>query len=106
MKKLGIILIIVAIIFLVALQQQGWEGFKAEPFDSTIQSTKKIGEVSKDVFDKTKETIDNFKNDENNNEGSNPINLGRPFCQEDSDCNTIQQCENNCSCIGGECFLG
>lgn len=39
---------------------------------------------------------------------SQPINLGRPTipCTIDTDCNTIERCEDNCSCIGGDCIKG
>lgn len=34
------------------------------------------------------------------------INLGKPSmpCQNNGDCNNIEKCENNCTCIGGNCF--
>lgn len=109
MSKLIIgIIIIVGIIFLVAMQQKGWEGIKAEPLDSAIQASQTIVDTGKDTYDKGKEIIDNFKNNEDSNtqDDETLTEVGRPLCLDDSSCNTLSQCstEEPCSCIGGSCY--
>lgn len=92
-----IVLVIVVLVFIVATFQNGFDGIKANPTDSAVQSTKTILDFGKDSVIKGKELIQG-------NVESNFSNFGRPLCDESSDCNTLLECSGNlCICSGGEC---
>ncbi len=109
-KLIGVVIIALAIVFLVMMQQRGWEGIKANPLESTIEASGTIADTGKDVFDKGKEIVENFKSDENNGEstsGGTLIDLGQIPCSSDSICNELLEntCEGLCVCINESCFL-
>ena len=98
-----IIVVVIVLIAIVMVVQNGWEGIRAEPFDSTIQASQTIGNKTIDAFNKGKEIINNFKNNENNN--TNLVEIGQIPCNDDSQCNQeIGICENNCICQDSICW--
>lgn len=104
MSKLIIgIIIIVGIVFLIAMQQRGWEGIKSRPLDSGIQATQTIAEKTKDTYDYGRGIYDKFKNNETNNNSLTEV--GQIPCSNDDDCNTLlDACENSCICQNDICW--
>jgi len=108
---LKIIIVIVLIIGITTWVQNGTDGIKNAPFQSTWDSTKDITEKTKDGFDKGKEIIDNFKSD-GNNEGSSEENnevlveVGQMPCSSDNQCNELleEACGGVCVCVDEICF--
>ena len=101
-KLIILAIIIVGVIFLVMMQQRGWEGTKENPLDSTIQASKTIADTGKDAFNKGKEIIENFKNDENNN--TNLVEIGQIPCLSNQDCNILDECNEDCICQDSICW--
>ena len=93
------ILIVIGVIVLLAVYQQGgWEGYKSNPADGTIESVKTIGEGIKTNFEKGKELIDK-------NNQSNLTEIGQIPCAINEDCNILTECVGSlCICEGGSCF--
>ena len=106
-KAIGIIVIIIAIIVVTAIVQQGgWNNYKSSPLQSSVDATKSIADKSKDTFDKGKEIYSKNWGDGSSGGSSGSLkNLGLPLCDTDTSCNTISECQNNCQCIQGECFI-
>jgi len=107
MNKLGVIVVIVGIVFLVSLSQDGWDGFKSNPGQSTIDSSKTIFETGKKVVDTGKNIYDNSKSGDTTapatESGSDPLSrIGQPFCSTDLDCDTLEECNESNPCICGE----
>ena|SRR3990167_8282853 len=99
----GFLVIVLGIIIIIAIfQQGGWTGFSTSPIQSSWDATKTIGEKSKDAFDKTKELIE-----DNSGTSISLKNVGLPLCQDDSDCLSLSECSSgNCICGGdGNCYL-
>ena len=96
----GILLVVLGVIVVVGLfQQGGWSGFSNAPIQSSWEASKTIGEKTMDTYQWSKDKIQN-------NDGISGLkNLGLPLCLDNSSCNTILECKDNlCSCIQGECF--
>ncbi len=95
---LNIVLVIVVIIGITTVVQHGTEGISNNPVQSTWDSTKNIGEKTKDIYDGSREIIDNFKN-----QNINGTLVG--VCQEDNDCLVFDDCLNEiCFCIAEQCY--
>ena len=94
----GILLVVLGIIVVVGLfQQGGWSGFKADPLMSSWEASKTIGEKTVDTYQWGKDKIQGTS--------SESKNLGLPLCDTNSSCNTLLECKDNlCSCIQGECY--
>ena len=108
-KGIGIILIVVAVIVIVAISQNGWDGLKSNPLDSTIQASKTIADTGKDAYDKGKEIVENFKNNEDNETTINEqlTEIGKISCTSDGMCNElISECGGDCICdtTNGICY--
>jgi len=111
MNGIGVILIVAGIIVAVALYQDGWEGIKSNPAQSTIDSSKTIFDAGKKVVGVTTDAYDNIKSkSESTTESSEEkiwTKIGQPFCSQDSDCTTLEECTNNnpCQCReNGYCY--
>lgn len=97
MNLAGILLIIIGIIIAVALYQNGFQGLKEKPLDSTIQSTKTIGEGIKYTYEQGKGLITKKETNE----------IGKIPCAINADCNLIKECQENlclCNAEKGICY--
>lgn len=95
MNGFGIFLLIIGIIAAIAWYQSGTDELKEQPIQSSWDATKTI-------YDSGKKLVKIIKSENETNES---LNYGRPFCDEDSDCNTIQECVKDlCECIEGSCY--
>jgi len=108
-KGMGIIIGIIAIIVVTAIiQQGGWNNYKGNPLQSSVDATKSIADKSKETFDKGKEIYSKNWGDgtSGGSSGSSLKNLGLPLCGTDASCNTINECGGDlCKCLSGECFI-
>jgi len=79
------ILIVLAILMLITVSQQGIEKVKTEPIRSSINTTQII-------YGYVKSTI------------SNQTEIGMIPCLTDMDCVVLEQCNGKCTCQKGSCF--
>lgn len=111
MNKYMIILIGIVIVGLVAVSQDGLEGVRANPTQSTIDSSqtiwdtgKKAVKIGQDAFDKAKGTNPSESSTESSEEKI-LTEIGQIPCATDNDCNEmISECENQCICKEESCW--
>ena len=105
MNGFGIIFIIVLIILGVAIYQNGFDGLKEEPVQSSLDSTKTIYEAGKKAVNAGKDIYDNTKSG-SSSETVTLTKIGQPFCTNDADCLTLEECsDSTCVCgEGGYCY--
>ena len=98
MKGIGFILVVLGIIVLVAIYNDGFEGFKANPLESTVDSTKKIIETGKDAV--------GFIKDNTGNTTADLVEVGKLPCATNEDCDLLEACGNSsCVCYdNGACY--
>ena len=91
------IVIVIGIIVLVGIYQKGFEGFKTNPTQSSLDATKTI-------YDKGKDTI-NYLQSKTSNSSKSLTEVGKIPCAINQDCNVLEQCANNlCTCKEGSCW--
>ena len=98
MSAIKVVLVIIGIFVLITIVQNGMDKAKSQPFQSAIDTGQSIIGTGKDVYDTGKEMVEEEEVVETNK------SLGRPKCDDDRDCDTIQQCFNNCRCENHECY--
>ena len=99
-KFIIFIIIVITIILLVAVKQEGFEGIKQNPADSAVQSTKTIYNFGKDSVGKGSEIYQIFKKEKING-------TLVEVCKEDKDCQKLQECSletDICFCIAQNCY--
>lgn len=70
------------------------DNFMDNPVDNAISSAEK-------ALDKAFEIL-NINNPLSSIDGK--TNYGKPDCVDNSSCNILGQCNDNCECISGECY--
>ena len=98
----GILLVVLGVIVVVGLfQQGGWSGFSNAPIQSSWEASKTIGEKTMDTYQWSKDKIQGTSSD-------SLKNLGLPLCKDDLSCQSLSECKiGNCTCdlSSGNCFL-
>jgi len=94
MNWIGIVIIIALIIVGVGVYNDGWEGFKANPLESAVDSGKTIIDTGKGFFgnESVNETL---------------VEVGMIPCAINEDCNLLADCQTDlCQCYdNGICYL-
>lgn len=95
----GIVFIIIGIIVVVAVYQQGWENFKSSWFQSSIDSTKTIYDTGKNIVD--------YATQENSTDSTELIEVGMIPCKTNEDCESLEECKDGaCQCYSdGICYI-
>lgn len=92
----GVVIVVVLIILGIIIYQNGWEGFKAKPVQSSYDSAKSVVNTGKNV-------VGYFHNGNN----SELIEVGKIPCKTNEDCNILIDCQMDlCQCYDdGTCYI-
>ena len=95
----GFVIFIILIFASISILNGGFENFKSEPIEQSIETGKDVVNITKIVIDKTGDVIEIIK------EPSDSSNLGQIPCNSDEECDRISECQDNCTCESGFCIL-
>lgn len=81
-------------------------------YDDTKDSVQSVIDKVKDIVDRGKDNPEDSQEQQEEQQEEPTIEdeldmtyIGKPSCVDNEDCNSIPECNSNCTCIGGGCWI-